>query len=184
MKYIAGFILTIILIIFAFVLIFRGGDEESVPTDRNLLKYANSSTVMQYTIKGPVQALENHHEIRISVAADQRMVEVLQGYDGRVVQRKTFGNDQAAYSEFLRALQVANFTRGSDNVNLRDERGICPTGNRYIYEIIESGQTTQRYWSTSCSQSQGTFLGQKPLVRTLFKQQIPEYDRITGKYRL
>ncbi len=67
MRYIIGFILSIILIIFAFVLIFRGNDEEPSTTpeaSRQLVEYANTAVAMEYTTDYAVSADQTHHPDR------------------------------------------------------------------------------------------------------------------------
>ncbi len=44
----------------------------------------------------------------------------------------------AAYGAFLQSLAHAGFDKGDKDPALKDERGYCPLGNRYIYEIVEN----------------------------------------------
>lgn len=117
--------------------------------------------------------------MRISVGADQSTIEIYQGYQNNVIQRKTYSNNSTSYAQFLRALQLVGYTRGSSDPNKKDERGFCPDGERYVFEIVADGSDTQRYWSTSCG-GQGNFGGSASRVRLLFRQQIPDYDELVS----
>jgi len=74
-----------------------------------------------------------------------------------------------------RALDLAGFTKGDAKSTNTNERGYCPTGDRYIFEIVNGASDAQRYWSTSCRNS-GTFKGNVAQVKQLFIAQIPPVD--------
>lgn len=180
MKYFFGFLASIGLIIFVIVLIVRGftggtKDDKKLPTP--LIEYANTSVQMQYTMNGPVVADQERKSLRITVGQDQANIEVLEGYSQNVVASRTYINNQAAYSEFLRALDIAGYTRGADDPATKDERGYCPAGFRYSFDIVDGSDQKQHYWATSCGSKQGTFKGKTPQVRALFEDQIPEYGK-------
>jgi hypothetical protein len=176
MKYFLGFLASVGLIVFVFILIVRGfnGNSKKVTTTP-LTDYANSSVEMQYTIDGPVNADQDHKSVRITVGQNEVVIETLKGYDQTVGQTQTFDNNQTSYSTFLRALDIAGYSKGNTDSSKKDERGYCPTGTRYSYDIIDGSDTKQHFWSASCS-SPGTFKGNMSQVRVLFQAQIPNYD--------
>lgn len=184
MKYFLGFLTVIVLIIAVFVIVLRGfSGNTNKPKDQiNLLDYANSSTVVRFTADGPVTADPNHQGYRITVGRDASTIEVVQGYQNNVTQAQTYDNNSAAYADFLRALQLQNFTKGDSDTAKADDRGVCPNGTTYTFEIQNSGQTVQRYWSTSCGG--GTFRGNASTIRGLFQRQIPDFSKITSKLQL
>lgn len=179
MKYFIGFIAIVALIILVFVLIVRGfsGGAKDEPHKTNLSDYSNTSTVMRFTTEGPVTANQDYDEVRITVGRDANTIEIVSGYQGTVVQAKTYPNNSDAYGEFLRSLQLLNYTQGNNSPELADERGYCPNGNRYVYEIVSGISTVQRYWIGSCGA--GTFKGNSQVIRQLFRKQIPDYQTIT-----
>ena len=145
--------------------------------------YAGSEAVVRLTVEGEIEAKEEHRAIRITVGRARRNVEVLRGYDAEVLKSQPLDNSQAAYDEFLQALTTAGFANRKDAPQ-EDERGVCPTGRRYIYEVLDSSEEVLRLWSTSCSGKQGTLAGNASLIRTLFEAQIPDYAEFTRDVRL
>jgi hypothetical protein len=180
MRFIIGFLVTIGLLIFVFVLIFRGGGSDSAaPAGRKLLDYANSSTVaMQYTQEGPVEADQTHDEVRITVGSTQTTIEVFQGYEGNIIRSKTYPNNSAAYADFLRGLQLLGYNNGSTDKALADERGFCPAGSRYVFAIKDGSSDVQRFWTSTCGG--GSFKGKGTNVRNLFLRQVPDYTAQTA----
>lgn len=182
MRYFLGFLGVVVLIVVVFVLVVRGlsgGGNNTPKSTTNLANYANTTTVMRYTAEGPVVANQNYNEVRITIGRDANTIEVVQGYEGQVVKAKTYPNNREAYGSFLRALQLLGYTNGVENSGLDDERGYCPGGNRYVYEIISGSADVQRYWKGTCGV--GTFQGQSQNIRALFRKQIPDYGTfVTG----
>lgn len=178
MRYIVGFLIGLGLIILTVILIvkaFSGGGAKPQKIDLN--SYATTNAVMRLTIDGPVNADQTHQRIRITVGRDQTTFEQIQGYQGKLLQTKTFDNNGDAYASFLHALSVAGYTEGNTNAP-KDERGYCPLGNRYIYETLSGGDDVIRWWNTSCGTAYGNFKGKGDTIRSLFKKQVPGYDKL------
>ena len=181
MKYFLGFLGVIALVILVFVLIVRGfsGRGDKAPkTETTLADYTDTTTVMRFTAEGPVTANPNYSEIRITVGRDANTIEIIRGYEGQVIKAQTYPNNSDAYGEFLHALQLLGYTKGEENPQLADERGYCPSGTRYVYEIISGGADVQRYWIGTCGV--GPFKGSSQSIRALFRKQIPDYDKFTS----
>lgn len=145
-----------------------------------LVDYADESdTVMQYTIDGPINARENHRSIRFSIGPNSRSVEVIRGYGNEVIDSQTLGNDRQSYLAFLEALEGANFTnqRGGSE----EPEGACPTTRRYLYQIVEDGETVMNLWSGDCTR--GTFGGSASTTQELFQAQLPDFFEITRDVR-
>ena len=186
MRYFIGFLITIGLIILLIVLLFTGGGGDNAKKPKNtmaLSDYASTDAVARLTIDGPIVADQNHQAIRITVGQDDTTYEQIQGYQGTVVKQQSFVNNQEAYSNFLYALGHAGFTKGDNNKDLANEKGYCPTGNRYIFELIDGGNDVERYWATSCSKPK-TYKGNLSLTLTLFRAQVPNYNDLTQKLNL
>lgn len=186
MKYFLGFIASIGLIILVFVLILRGfsGGNKNEQIVKPLVEYANTSTQVRLTVDGPIVSEQEHQAYRITVGKDGNQIETLQGYQYLPIETKTYDNNQESYANFLRALDMAGFTKGNAKSQNKDERGICPNGSRLIMEILKGTQREQRYWTTSCGG--GNFRGNSANIRQLFNKQIPQSDfgKMTGRLRL
>jgi hypothetical protein len=188
MKYVIGVIAVIIVTILAVVLIVNrdGGQEDANQTGKrvvSLYEDAKDGGIVSYTIEGPIVGEDEHRAVRITVNSGTRKIEILKGYNNTVEKSQTFNNTSAGYEEFLKALEIAGFSR-EQSYNPKDERGVCPLGRRYIYEFEKSGRDNLKTWSTSCSEKQGTFGGVATTIRRLFQNQIPEYSKFVSDTRL
>lgn len=185
MRYFAGFLVAIGLLVLVVILVIKGFTHHAPKVQQvTLADYASTNTVMQLTIDGPLVADELHQGLRITVGQTQNVIQTYQGYQNNVTSTQAYPSNQTAYDQFLRALQLYGFTRGNKDPNKADERGYCPNGDRYIYEILnDSNSNVQRWWSTSCG-GQGNFAGLPNQVRQLFIKQIPDYNKIVSKVRL
>lgn len=186
MRYIIGLLLGIGLIVLTFILIFKafsGGSDDTTQQQKQAVRledYATTGAVVRYTIDGPVYADQDHSRVRVTVSKDQVLFEQIAGYEGKMVQTKTFPTNSESYATFLHALALQSFTSGNSQVT-DDERGYCPTGRRYIYEVIDGADQVQRLWSTSCSSKQGSFTGGSAgTIRTLFQRQVPDWSKLTS----
>lgn len=180
MRYIVGFLIGIGLIVLTFILIIRlfSGGDAPAPRRIDLESYATTDTVVRLTADGPIVADPQHQQVRITVSRDVVLYERYQGYQGDVVDTKSYPNNSDAYASFLRALQLAGYTQG-DPQKPKDERGYCPNGRRYVYEAIGDGRGIMRWWSTSCGGDQGNFEGRGGDIRRLFQKQVPDYATLT-----
>lgn len=176
MKYVFAFLAAVGLIIVVFILIVRGlgGGRPDVQTE--LVDYAKTQTVMKMTVSGKVNADQEHSSVNVVIGRSSNKIELIEGYEGRVVQTKTYESNENAYATFLRALDLQGYTKGNDDPDREDSRGVCPTGKVYTFEIITGSDTVQRFWTTSCGG--GTFKGNTAVVRTLFRAQIPDYSTV------
>lgn len=183
-RYIVGFLLAVGLIVLVIILIVRalsGGPGGSKPLD--LPSYANSDVTVQFTIDSPVAAATTHHDIVMTVGNSEATLLVTQGYEGQIVRMKSYSTSINGYTSFLRALNFNGFTKGNSDPNLRDERGQCALGDRFVYEVLDAqGNALQHYWYTSCGT--GTFKGNAAVIRALFTRQIPDYATLTNDVQL
>jgi|SRR5579864_4120891 len=177
MRYFIGFLIVIGLIVLVFVLFATGGSKTPPKTTTSLATYASTATVTKLTIDGPVEADQTHRQVQITVGQDESTIDIVQGYQDTVLNHASYVNNQDSYNVFLHALDLAGFSKKRSTSNT-DERGVCPLGDRYIYEIINGATDIQRTWSTSCG-GEGTFGGTPSVIITLFRRQIPDYDKLT-----
>lgn len=185
MRYIIGFLISIGLVILLFVMIFSGGNDPAPApgATKRLVDYANTSTTVRFTDDYPVNANQVHRKIVTTVGRDQITFTIESGYEGDVLRTQTYPNNPTAYANFLRALQINGYTNAEDKPELRDERGYCATGQRYIFETKDGDNTIMRTWSTSCGNI-GSFKGKSTQVRDLFRRQVPDYSRLTSGIQL
>lgn len=188
MRYILGVFAVIVVLIFAAVLIVRRdpAPRSNVQTGEKqvvLADYETKPATASLTIRGEVTAEEDRRAIRISVSAQERVIEILEGYNESVVNRQTFANNDNAYKVFLSALDTAGFTRQQET-DIKDERGYCPHGRRFVYKLQDGSQQVIRTWNTTCSEKKGSFGGNGRTIRNLFEKQIPEYNRLTRDIKL
>jgi hypothetical protein len=190
MRYFLGLLGVVAFIILVIVLIMRSGPKNATtntPGGAKIVKladYINKDSEVRLTIDGQVNAEENHRTIQIAVTPNSRSLTVFKGYTQEALKQQTYPNNGAAYDAFLRTLANLNFVKEKPGVRQTDERGVCPTGNRYIYELREGGKEVLRLWSTNCSSSQGTFAGTASAIQSLFQRQIPDYNKLTGDVTL
>ncbi len=186
MRYFVGFIITIGLIIVLILMLFGGGskDKTKLPqSTKTLDSYSTTNAEARMTIDGPVNANQIHKKLQINVSKDEVTYKQYTGYEGKVTKRSSYQNNQNAYANFLRALAVAGFTRGSLDEQLKDERGQCPLGSRYIFEFIQDDKQIERYWATSCH-GQKSFLGAFDINVQLFEAQVPDFDKVNNNFSL
>lgn len=184
MRYILGVFGILVLMIFAVILFSRRGTNNtptSVQTGNKqvvLANYEDKPATAILTIRGEVTGDEQRRGIRISVTDQERVLEILKGYNETVESRQSFPNNDNAYANFLSALDAAGFSRELAT-DIKDDRGICPLGQRYDYKLQDGSQEVFRFWNTSCGSKQGSFGGNGIMVRRLFQNQIPDYRQLT-----
>lgn len=170
----------IFVVILAIVLITRDGGEGPTEPQLDISQEARQGVSAVYTEQGEVVGQDRRRAIRIVVNQNERRLEILSGYEEAVERASSFPNTQAAFENFLVALDLAGFDDTQPSV-VEDERGVCPLGKRYIFALNEFSQPLLESWTTSCSRRIGTFDGSLTTVRKLFEQQIPDYnDQVRG----
>lgn len=182
MRYFLGLLGIVALILGVLLLIIRGFSGDEPKEQKFLTDYTTTNTTMQMTIQGPVNAEQQHQGVRVTIGKSENRVEILQGYDQKVVSTQSFTSNETAYGTFLRALQLKGYTKGKADPKLADERGFCPAGNRFIFEIKNGDNKIQRFWQSSCKE--GNFGGNLSAVMDLFEAQIPEYRTIISDVEL
>lgn len=184
MRAILAILIGLGLIVIALILVFRafsslgGGDGPSDIGNAALIQQADKNSEVRFTIQGPITSDQEHRRVVVAVTRDEARLQILSGYQNTVVKTETFVNNEASYAEFLRALDLLGYTRGNDNELLKDDRGYCPTGRRFILQASGADLNT-RYWATSCG-GPATSEADVRRVRTLFEAQIPDYQQHTS----
>lgn len=181
---IVGFIIFMVILFNLFL-----GGSKPAPVDRVALKplpeYAASDATVSFTTDGIVNGDELHRAIRITISSNQRILDVLQGYNPTVIQSKSFVNNQEAYDVFLRSIGNYGFLlKSKKSKAVTDERGLCPLGFRYILDLNQSGTDLSRLWGSSCGMAIGDAAGTVPTIQQLFQNQIPDYETLTSQVNL
>ena len=170
-----------ILIIVLIVKLFSGG--KSAPQSQlDVGKYADTAATATLLIDAPTNLDQEHYQVKITVSQTQNEIDVMQGYQGNIVDARTYPNNSEAFAAFLQSLKLVNFAKGSpDKI---DYRGYCPNGDRYVLTFNDGTTDRFSYWTTSCGQ--GTYKGNRPETLELFKRQIAEQDffHLTDKVTL
>jgi hypothetical protein len=185
MRYFIGFVAVVILVVGVFILVlkgFSGGSHTPKKNEITLTDYADSETTVKMEVDGPIVADQNHQGYSITVGRDATTIEVTKGYDKQVVKAQTYSNNSKAYADFLRALQLQNYTKGIQDTSREDIRGFCPAGDRFIYTVENGGNDVQNYWTSTCGG--GTFKGNANSIRNLFAKQVPDFNSLTADVRL
>lgn len=187
---IVGFILLMIIVI---IMLISGGDDKKKPaptgpTVMSLPNYAKTGATVSYTLDGNVNGDELHRQVRITVGREERVIQIVQGYNGQVIDSRVYSNNEEAYEVFLKSINNYGFLKkyATKTPLPADERGICPLGNRYIFELEQGNDSLSRLWATSCGVKVGTFGGATSSLQSLFRAQIPskDYSDITSKVNL
>jgi hypothetical protein len=189
MKYITG-ILGIILIalvgIFMVTSLTRT-NRSAVPSEPEVVlsDFAATDSQVVYFQGGRIVAEEEHRSIRITVSAKERKIQVYKGYNGAVIESKTYANTSASYDAFLAGLQNVGFTMPREiKSGPTDPEGACPLGRRYIFTLKNDNDIVHETWSATCRQARGDFGGRRGAVDDLFRAQIPDYRDLTRNVRL
>lgn len=177
MKYFFGLVFCIALIAIVAALVVRGFNPVATKTTTPVVAldhYIKSDAVMRMTVDGPIVGESMHGAYQITVGRSAVNMQALRGYQDVVQDQTSLANNDKSYAVFLRAINFAGFSRGDTaaTATQADDRGVCATGNRLIFEIIDGTKTVQRFWSTSCGG--GTFRGDAHNVKALFDRQIPQ----------
>lgn len=173
-------ILVLILLVRAFS---GGGAPKSLVKPIDLGSYQNTAaTVTLLVDSSPTQVDQDHHQVRITVSQTENRIDVMEGYQGTVVDSRNYPNNEQAFGVFLQSLKLMNFAKGNSEKALADYRGYCPFGDRYILTFNDGTTDKFNWWTTSCSASQGTYQGDRNSTLRLIRYQIPteDYNQLTS----
>lgn len=151
---------------------------QDTPTDTSAQQ--EQYDTVRYVQDGEITAPETHYSIVITVSATSRRIEVYQGYNAAPLRSESYTNSSASYDAYYAALKNVGFFAVREDPNNTDRTSYCPLGIRYSYIAgNDISNPSLNSWSASCSARAGTFAGSKGDVKTLFKNQIPDYSTIT-----
>jgi hypothetical protein len=149
-----------------------------VPKNVVLADYAESNAVVSFEQDGATKGNELHRSIKITISRDSREFAVLSDYQGNAITRKSYPNNGSSFKAFLAGLQAAGYLKERKSALGDNYLGQCPLGIRFIYKNDNFKDVPALLWSTSCATSSGTSGGSSTILQQLFKNQIPEYNKM------
>jgi hypothetical protein len=186
MKYILGILGVILVAVLAIVLITRGPKDQqntgNTPKKVVISQQNTDGTSVSFTTQGRVVGQEQFRSIRIIVSQDERRLEILTGYEETVSTSQTYPNTPAAYGTFLSSIEKSGFGLTKKS-SYSSPEGVCPLGRRFVYQLTDYDQTLINSWDTTCGKL-GTFAGRSATISSLFRGQIPEYNKQVSGVRL
>lgn len=184
MRIMFGLFLLFVTIFFIVQLATSGGDDSAetetpaeivdapfIPSDEN-----NDSSEIKFTVMGKINAPEDHREFRFTITQRSRQVDLIEGYDGKVIKSLRLPNTPNSYQELLNAIESEGFTREKAEPTITDSRGYCSNGKKYFYVATTNGLTRSDLWSASCARRAGTFGGDRIDIVRLFERQFPDFS--------
>jgi hypothetical protein len=162
----------IVLVIILLIKAFTGAP--SAPTSNiNVTNHDNTTSSATLLVDAPTGIDQDHRQVKITVSGTSNEIDIIQGYQGKVMDTQSYSNNTAAYGAFLQTLQLLNFSKGK--VSSASYEGYCPSGDRYVFTFSNGNGNLFSYWATSCG-GQGTYSGQVGGTLQQFMNQIPSAD--------
>lgn len=180
------FLTFVVGIVLLLTLIFRhnpGGSktDPKIPKAFVLTDYITKDSEVSMVEDGRINGDDVHRSIRITVNRNMRTLEVIQGYQGKVITTQSYPNNQEAYDAFMHALAKTGFGK-SRKAAISNVDGVCANGRRYLYNVTESGDPISYTWTADCQKGTSPVLIGN--VTSLFRRQITDYDRIANRVDL
>ena len=155
-----------------------GGDSSNAPkVDPGVESLLNTAVdrSVRMTVRGPLVADEQFRSYQITVDSSSRRLNTYAGYLDQTIDSVQLGNNTKAYEEFVYALNRANFMKGTELEDEKnDTRGICATGRVYEFEVLQGASPVKRLWTSTCKGSSGSLKASLSQIQKLFTNQIPD----------
>jgi hypothetical protein len=153
----------------------------NIPVVKPLPQYSSTLAQVSFALDGPINGDDQHRAIKITIDQFQRKLDIIGGYNGNIIEEKSFDNNPAAYNVFLHSIANEGFLVKRKNPTVINETGQCPLGERFVFELNDSGTVLSHLWSTSCGGSLGTIGVSTASIQQLFRNQITGYDKIISE---
>jgi hypothetical protein len=167
--------------------IFGGNSTTSPQTDvgHNALINTSADRAVRMTVRGPIVADESFRSYQVTVDSSSRNLTVFSGYLSQTLNFKQYANNSKSYEQFVYALDKANLMQGDALTGASDDtRGICASGDLFEFEVLQSGSTVKRLWTSSCRGSAGSLKASVTQVQGLFLDQIPDNKTLLANIQL
>ncbi len=176
-RYIFGFVIAFALLIVILILVFSNPSSNN--TTISITKDYNFSSSVELTIQGPIVADSEHNFDQIIVNSGNVTFNLYKGYSGNnLISSKIFNNSPQSYFAFLNSLKLAGFEDVSNNPNLKNSSGYCSYGDVYDFKLTQDNKDVLNAWSTNCSSTPHTLLGDSNYIVQLFENQVPNYNTL------
>lgn len=153
-------------------------------TPRDELLVTTQGRGVRLVVRGPIVADEDFRSYQITVTPTSRQMVVYKGYLGELVDKIDLANNEAAYAEFVHALDKQRFGADEPFVSAKDDtRGICATGTVSEFDILKDNASIYHVWTSTCGGSKGSLTTSEPNLRNLLLKQIPDNSKILAKFR-
>jgi hypothetical protein len=140
---------------------------------------------VRMTVAGSLVGDESYESYTIEINQTQRIITRSKGYDGAIVEQRTYVNSRKAYEQFVYALDRQDYTETkSVSGKAAEERGACQSGKRYAFEILDNGSSISRLWTTTCGGSLSTIGADRGTLQDMFNDQIPDTGQVLRGSRL
>jgi len=176
------------LVSLARVVFFSGSSSDNttqVDVSRDALLNTSANHSVTMTVRGPIVADEAFRSYKIDVAPNNRHLVTYTGYLDTMVDQISLGNSVAAYNEFVHALDKADFTKGKQLTDEKnDTSGVCATGSVYRFTIYDGSTVVKDLWTSTCNGSKGSLNASVTQLTNLFTKQIPDAEKLIKKIDL
>lgn len=159
----------------------NGAKQTPVKNNFSLLDYIEKDSKVIAITDGRINGDDAHRAVRITVDSNSRRIDIIQGYEGKVIDTRSYDNNPKAYHEFMSALAKTGFGKVKKG-NFTTEDGVCASGRRYVFELTENQKSVSRTWTANCAK--GSSPASAEAVTSLFRRQITDYDKITTSLTL
>jgi len=174
-------VVTIIIMVSIGRSLLNRGTQEKVVDDSSsrALLATEADRSVRMSVRGPIVANENFRSYEIEVSPIGRRLTTHKGYLGEIIEDNRLENNNEAYTEFVNALNRAEFTKLAEvSEEIKETEGLCATGRLYTFEILQAQSVVKKTWASSCRDIPGSFRGDAVLVRDLFQDQIPDGKKL------
>jgi len=138
------------------------------------LASTNADASVKMTVRGPIVADEKFKTYQVLISPSNRNISSYNGYLGEKTSEINLGNNIPAYEQFIYALGKANLAKGIALAgDSNDIRGVCATGNVYVFDIIKADKSVKNLWTSTCKGSPGSLDASVAQLHSLFVSQIP-----------
>lgn len=164
------------LVSLARVVFFSGSTAKTTVGDTSQEALLNTTIghSVSMTVRGPIVADEKFRSYKIDISSDARTIKTYTGYLDTIVDQNTLGNNNAAYDQFVHALDKANLTKGKQLEGDKNSTlGICATGSVYDFSILSGDKLVKNLWTSTCNGSTGSLNASATQLTSLFTNQIP-----------
>jgi hypothetical protein len=184
---IIGVIAVVAMVSIARTLFFGGGSSSPSASPKvNVGKQALTQTTNDYsvrmTVRGPLVADENYRTYTVTISPTGRTMTTYKGYDQQQIDTSELKNSTTAYEQLVYALNRVKLMDGTPFTgDSNDTRGICATGTLYTFDVLQSGNSEQSLWTSSCNSAPGSLKANLTQVTNLFSSQIPTFSALVQK---